>query len=114
MWNGPERIGYRCFLCGNMGICSLIYLSGNNANRSVFKGYSARQILEVRLRDIQQLDAFTEELLATKINSIGNVRYDHSKADSLLRVVNLKALSDAKLAVPGNYGYKRYFLRICL
>jgi len=48
-------------------------------------------------RNINQLEAFTEELLATKINSIGNVRYNHSKADSLLRVVNLEALSDAKL-----------------
>lgn len=68
-----------------------------NGNRPVFNGYSARQILEVRLRNIRQLEAFTEELLATKINSIGNVRYNHSKADSLLRVVNLMALSDAKL-----------------
>jgi uncharacterized protein len=65
-------------------------------NRQVFKGYSAQQVLEVRLKDISQIEKFTEELLATKITSIENIRYDHSKADSLQRAVNLMALKDAK------------------
>ena len=65
-------------------------------NRTTFKGYSAQQVLEVRLKDIGKLEAFTEELLATKISSIGNIRYNHSKADSIQRVVNLMALTDAK------------------
>lgn len=38
-----------------------------------------------------------EKLLATKISSIGNVRYGHSRADSIQRVVNLMALSDARV-----------------
>ena len=65
-------------------------------NREVFKGYSARQVLEVRLRDIRKLEGFSEDLLATKINSIRDVRYNHTKADSIQRVVNLMALTDAK------------------
>jgi uncharacterized protein len=65
-------------------------------NREVFKGYSAQQILDVRLKDIRQLQSFTEELLATKISNIENIRYNHSKADSIQRVVNLLALTDAK------------------
>lgn len=67
-----------------------------NGNRQVFKGYSAQQVLEVRLKDIRQIEKFTEELLATKISSIENIRYNHSKADSIQRVVNLMALTDAK------------------
>jgi len=68
----------------------------DHRGHSVLVGYSARQILEVRLRDIRQIESFTEELLATRINSIENIRYNHSKADSIQRVVNLMALSDAK------------------
>ena len=67
-----------------------------NGNRQLFKGYSAQQVLEVRLRDIRRIDQFTEELLATKISSIEDIRYNHSKADSIQRVVNLIALVDAK------------------
>ncbi len=67
-----------------------------SGNRQVFKGYSAQQILEVRLKDIRQIEQFTEALLATKISSIENIRYNHSKADSIQRAVNLMALADAK------------------
>jgi uncharacterized protein YggE len=67
-----------------------------NGRREVFKGYSARQVLEVRLKNISQIEKFTEALLATKISSIDNIRYNHSRADSIQRVVNLLALQDAK------------------
>ena len=65
-------------------------------NREVFAGYSARQVLEVRLRDIGRIEAFTEALLATRITSISGIRYNHSRADSIQRVVNLMALADAE------------------
>jgi uncharacterized protein len=65
-------------------------------NREIFKGYSAQQVLEVRLKDIRQIEKFTADLLATKITSIECVRYDHSRADSIQRVVNLLALTDAR------------------
>lgn len=67
-----------------------------NGRTEVFKGYSALQVLSVTLNDIRQLEPFMEKLLATKISSIENIRYNHSKADSIQRVVNLMALSDAK------------------
>jgi uncharacterized protein YggE len=65
-------------------------------NKEIFNGYSAQQVLEVRLKDIRQIEKFTEDLLATKITSIECVRYDHSRADSIQRVVNLLALTDAR------------------
>lgn len=48
------------------------------------------------LRNITQLEKFTEELLATKISRIDNVRYNHTRADSIMREVNLAALEDAR------------------
>jgi uncharacterized protein YggE len=65
-------------------------------NREIFDGYNARQVLDVRIRDIKKLEAFTEELMGTRISGIENIRYNHSKADSIQRVVNLMALSDAQ------------------
>jgi uncharacterized protein YggE len=65
-------------------------------NRNVFAGYQADQVLEVTLKNISAIEKFTEELLATKISKIDNVMYNHSKADSILREVNLMALEDAR------------------
>jgi uncharacterized protein YggE len=65
-------------------------------NREIFTGYNATQVLEVTLRDITRLQAFTEELLATRISRIDNINYNHTKADSIQRAVSLLALEDAK------------------
>lgn len=61
-----------------------------------FAGYDALQVLDVSLRDISKVEQFTEELLATKISKIENIRFNHTKADSILREVNLMALEDAR------------------
>lgn len=61
-----------------------------------FIGYDALQVLDVTLKDISRIEKFTEELLATKISKIENIRYNHTKADSILREVNLMALEDAR------------------
>lgn len=61
-----------------------------------FVGYDALQVLDVTLKDITRIEKFTEELLATKISKIENIRYNHTKADSILREVNLMALEDAR------------------
>jgi uncharacterized protein YggE len=61
-----------------------------------FVGFDALQVLDVTLKDISQIEKFTEELLATKISKIENIRYNHTKADSILREVNLMALEDAR------------------
>ncbi|HEV7331213.1 MAG TPA: SIMPL domain-containing protein [Flavisolibacter sp.] len=61
-----------------------------------FTGYDALQVLDVTLKDISKIEEFTEELLATKISKIENIRYNHTKADSILREVNLIALEDAR------------------
>lgn len=61
-----------------------------------FLGYDALQVLDVTLKDISRIEKFTEELLATKISKIENIRYNHTRADSILREVNLMALEDAR------------------
>lgn len=62
-----------------------------------FIGYDALQVLDVTLKDISKIERFTEELLATKISKIDNIRYNHTKADSIMREVNLIALEDARM-----------------
>jgi uncharacterized protein YggE len=64
--------------------------------REVFIGYDAQQVLDVTLKDITRIEEFTEALLATKVSRIDNIRYNHTKADSLLREINLLALEDAR------------------
>lgn len=59
-------------------------------------GYDALQVLDVTLKDISKIEQFTEELLATKISRNDNIRYNHTKADSIMREVNLMALEDAR------------------
>lgn len=68
------------------------YRGGNDQ----FVGYDALQVLDVTLKDITKIEQFTEELLATKISKIDNIRYNHTKADSIMREVNLIALEDAR------------------
>lgn len=65
------------------------------SSRNEFIGYDATQVLNVTLRDIRKMEQFTEELLATKISGIENVRFNHTKADSIMREINLMALEDA-------------------
>ena len=65
-------------------------------NREVFTGYSATQVLEVSLKNISRIEQFTEELLGTRISRIDQIRYDHTKSDSIMREVNLLALEDAR------------------
>lgn len=64
--------------------------------KQVFNGYEALQVLDVTLKDISKIEQFTEELLATRISKIDNIRYNHTKADSIMREVNLMALEDAR------------------
>lgn len=65
-------------------------------NADKFIGFDATQVLDVTLKDISKIEQFTEELLATKISKIDNIRYNHTKADSIMRAVNLLALEDAR------------------
>lgn len=65
-------------------------------NKEVFTGYNAMQVLDVTLKNISKIEQFTEELLATKISKIENIRYNHTAADSLMREISLMALEDAR------------------
>jgi uncharacterized protein YggE len=62
---------------------------------SIFVGYQAQQSIDFVLNDITRFTELTAKLLATKINSISQVQFGHSKADSLLREADLLAYDDA-------------------
>jgi uncharacterized protein len=63
--------------------------------RNIFIGYQAEQSIDFVLHDISEFTNLTAKLLATKINSIAQVQFGHSKADSLFREANLLAYDDA-------------------
>lgn len=64
-------------------------------NRNVFTGYQAAQSIDFVLNDIQRFTELTGKLLETKINSISQIQFGHSKADSLFREADLLAYDDA-------------------
>ncbi len=64
-------------------------------NRDVFKGFSAGQTVDFVLNDISRFTELTGRLLETKINSIAQIQFGHSKADSLFREADLLAYDDA-------------------
>ena len=47
------------------------------------------------MNDIHQFTELTSKLLQTKINSISQIQFSHSKADSILREADLLAYDDA-------------------
>lgn len=64
-------------------------------NRRVFTGFEADQSIDFVLNDIQKFTELTGKLLETKINSISQIQFGHSKADSLFREADLLAYDDA-------------------
>lgn len=64
-------------------------------NTSKFIGYQAQQTIDFVLNDITKFTEVTGKLLETKINSISQIQFGHSKSDSLLREADLLAYDDA-------------------
>ena len=64
-------------------------------SREVFIGYQAEQSIDFVLNDIQRFTELTGKILETKINSISQIQFGHSKADSLYREADLLAYDDA-------------------
>ena len=64
-------------------------------NHQVFVGFEADQTIDFVLNDIHQFTNLTGKLLETKINSISQIQFGHSKADSLFREADLLAYDDA-------------------
>lgn len=64
-------------------------------NKQVFAGFNAEQSIDFVLNDIQKFTELTGKLLETKINSISDIQFWHSKADSLFREADLLAYDDA-------------------
>ena len=82
---------------GDIKTSSISANKGYNYDRghSVFLGYQAEQSIDFVLNDISKFTDLTANLLTTKINSISQVQFGHSKADSLLREADLLAYDDA-------------------
>ncbi|RAK63801.1 SIMPL domain-containing protein [Hymenobacter edaphi] len=64
-------------------------------DRQVLKGFSATQSLTIKLTNLNQLEAYIETLLETRINGIRNLSYAHSKGDSLQLEAQTIALRNA-------------------
>ena len=64
-------------------------------NRPLFTGYAASQTIDFVLHDLSEFTNLTRKLLETKISSISNIQFGHSKADSLFREADLLAYDDA-------------------
>lgn len=64
-------------------------------NRNVFTGFQAEQSIDFVLNNIQRFTELTGKLLETKINSLSQIQFGHSKADSLFREADLLAYDDA-------------------
>jgi uncharacterized protein YggE len=66
-----------------------------NGRNNVFAGYQAAQSIDFTLNNISKFTELTGKLLETKISSISQIRFGHSKADSLFREADLLAYDDA-------------------
>jgi len=64
-------------------------------NTNKFIGYQAQQTIDFVLNDISKFTELTGKLLETRINSIAQIQFNHSKADSLFREADLLAYDDA-------------------
>ncbi len=64
-------------------------------NSNKFIGYQAQQTIDFVLNDISKFTEVTSKLLEKKINSISQIQFNHSKADSLFREADLLAYDDA-------------------
>ena len=64
-------------------------------NQNQFVGYQAQQTIDFVLNDIGKFTTLTGKLLETKLNSISQIQFNHSKADSLFREADLLAYDDA-------------------
>jgi len=64
-------------------------------SKYTFVGYKAEQTIDFTLNDLRNFTALTAKLLETKISSISNIQFSHSKADSLFREADLIAYDDA-------------------
>ena len=66
----------------------------NNSN--VFKGYSASQSIQAKLRDLSKIQSLTEGLLELPVNGINDLQFGRSDVDSLRGEANALAMVDAK------------------
>ena len=99
-----ETVDSVLFILGRFGRKDFdIKTSSISANKSYryigniekFVGFQAQQTIDFVLNDISKFTELTGKLLETEINSISQIQFNHSKADSLLREADLLAYDDA-------------------
>lgn len=66
-----------------------------DGRKPVFTGFQASQSIDFVLNNIEKFTELTGKLLETKINSISELQFGHSNADSLFREADLLAYDDA-------------------
>jgi len=66
-----------------------------NGRTEQFAGFQAQQTIDFVLNDMSRFTELTGRLLETRINSISQIQFSHSRADSILREADLLAYDDA-------------------
>ena len=61
-----------------------------------FRGYNATQSLEITVRDLPKIDSLLGDLLKSKLTTLGNLEFTHSKADAYRREALLVATRNAR------------------
>ena len=65
-------------------------------NKNIFKGYTASQSVEIKLRDFSKTESLSDDLVRAGITSMNGPVFSHSKTDSLRSEANALAMKDAK------------------
>ena len=61
-----------------------------------FRGYNATQSLEITVRDVSKIDSLLGDLLKSKLTTLGNLEFSHSKAETYRREALLFATRNAR------------------
>lgn len=69
-----------------------------NNGDEVFKGYSAKQSVQITYHNLSNFEVFSKDLLSLKIKSIEEARFSHSKLSQYVAEANLLALDDARIS----------------
>ncbi|PNS08826.1 SIMPL domain-containing protein [Solilutibacter silvestris] len=68
----------------------------NDAGRRVSNGFVAERSIEVKLRDVKQLDAVLDDALAAGVNHFGDTTFGSSREEALVAQARLLAAQDAR------------------
>ncbi|HNY31082.1 MAG TPA: SIMPL domain-containing protein [Fibrobacteria bacterium] len=69
--------------------------TGPSMSREEFVGYSATQIFTAKLMDLEKVTPFVDEILKLPDTKVANLRFGHTKEDSLKTAAEIVSVKDA-------------------